>query len=189
MARQGGTPMYRHVAIALLLVAGPTAASVVHADEFKLLMWIEGVSGPESQTRSWIEASNFVHQIPNMPTRLQLMDRFPPHFSVEYQPTANATGLARGARITKRLDKTSPLLARCCRQGTAIPRMKLALVSPVRKQAIGMNFEEIKVTACTMRAPGFGDRAGVTPVSADQALEEIEITFGKVTAAIESYPR
>jgi type VI protein secretion system component Hcp len=179
--------MYRQVAIALLVVTGLTAASVVHADEFKLLMWIEGISGPEDQPRNWIEVSNFIHQIPDLPAMTQLMQSFPTELSCSHRPAAGAA--ARAARITKRVDQTSPLLEKACREGSVIPRMRLALMSPTSQRAIGMNFEEIKVTYMAVHAPGFGDRDGVTMIPQDRPMIELGIDFEHVLASIEWYPR
>lgn len=181
--------MYRNLMIALLLLAGLTAVSVASADEFKLLMWVEGISGPEDQLGSWIEASNFVHHIPGMPSTAQLMDASPTHLSIDYRPEEGATDLARTVKITKRVDQTTPLLFKLCREGAAIPHMRLVLVSPARQQVIGNNFEEVKVTCIAVRAPGFGDRAGVSPVEQDKPIEELEIQFRHVTAAIEDWTR
>ena len=177
--------MYRYVAIVLLLVTGLTAASVVHADEFKLLMWIEGISGPEGQAENWIEANNALHHIPDLPPLLQLMNNFPTELSIDYRPSPDAEMHIDDIVLTKEVDKSTPKLLHLCRSGAVIPRMRLALVSPTSKQAIGMNFEEIKVTYMAVHAPGFGDRAGVTPIALNEPIEEIGIHFRSMTASIE----
>lgn len=181
--------MCRHLMVALLLLAGLTAASAVYADEFKLLMWIEGISGPEDQVRSWIEANNALYHIPDLPPLLQMTDQFPTQFSMDYRPTHDAEMHIDDIVLTKEVDKSTPKLIELCQRGSIIPHMKLALCSQANRQALTFNFEEIKVTYVAVRAPGFGDRSGVTPLSPDRPMVEVGIQFRHVLGAMESYPR
>lgn len=163
--------------VVLVLACSPLWA----ADEMKLLMWIEGVTGPEDQAASWIECAGFQHNIPGLARPTLLLSRMDQYSDFSYQTSGAPQDRGADLMIIKELDKSSVRLNSACQNGTRMPRMKLAFVTVDgdEMKTNGMLFEDaIICTTYMVRAPGFGERGNIAPVAEGKAVEILGFHVG-----------
>jgi len=162
--------------VVLVLACSPLWA----ADEMKLLMWIEGITGPEDQAASWIECAGFQHNIPGLARPILLLSRMDQYQDFSYQSSGAPQDRGSDLMLTKELDKSSVALLTACRNGTRMPKMKLAFVHQDADElkTNGMLFEDAILTTYMRRAPGFGDRGNVSAVGQGKAIEILGFHVG-----------
>ncbi|MBD3292811.1 MAG: hypothetical protein GF393_07780 [Armatimonadia bacterium] len=180
-AKAGGLTMKRVsigiVAIVVLILA---CSPLWAADEMKLLMWIEGITGPEDQAASWIECAGFQHNIPGLARPILLLSRMDDNADFAYQAPGVPQDRGADLMLIKELDKSSVALLTACRDGTRMPKMKLAFVHQDADEfrTNGMLFEDAILTTYMRRAPGFGDRGNVSPIGEGKATEILGFHVG-----------
>lgn len=166
--------------IGVVVLLALSCTPLFAADEMKLLMWIEGITGPEDQAASWIECAGFEHNIPGLARPTLLLNRIDQYKDFSYQTTGAPVDRGADLMCVKTLDKATVLLISACQNGARIPSMKLAFVTVDgdEMKTNGMLFEDAILTTHMTRAPGFGERGNIAPVAKDKAVEILGFHVG-----------
>lgn len=167
--------------VAVVCMLALTCAPMVAADEMKLLMWIDGITGPEDQAASWVECAGIQHNIPGLARPTLLLTSMDQYSDFSYQTSGAPQDRGADLMLIKELDKSSVALLSACRNGTRVPKMKLAFVNRNADElkTSGMLFEDaIIVTTYMVKAPGFGDRGNVAPIAEGKPVEILGFHVG-----------
>jgi type VI protein secretion system component Hcp len=166
--------------VAVVALLALCCAPLVAADEMKLLMWIDGITGPEDQAASWIECAGFEHNIPGLARPILLLSRMDEYADFSYQASSDPQNRGADLMLTKEVDKSSLALLTACRNGTRMPKMKLAFINTNAGElkTNGMLFEDAILTTYMTRAPGFGDRGNISPLAEGKAVEILGFHVG-----------